>query len=229
MRNEHGLLLWDVDGTLLDAHGRARSAWESAFFQAWNIPHALSGIELRGATDSRVMRLVHAQHHLNPADRLGVFKQAYRRTLLSNLHAVPPTPTAGAAAFIARMQQMGWLQAVATGNFYVGANWKLRKAGLRQYFTWGAYAEQAEERADILRVALNRVIRRTHLTPQTIVVVGDTAHDVAAAHTVGAPCVGVAQNPRQAWDLEQCGADLVVENFTDSDRIVRWLTLGRKD
>ena len=50
------VLLFDVDGTLLEAAGGGRRALEAAFQQVFDRPDALDHVDFRGMTDARILR-----------------------------------------------------------------------------------------------------------------------------------------------------------------------------
>ena len=50
------VLLFDIDGTLLDAAGGGRRALQAAFRQVYGSPDALDRVDLRGMTDAQITR-----------------------------------------------------------------------------------------------------------------------------------------------------------------------------
>ena len=52
--------------------------------------------------------------------------------------------------------------------------------------------------------------------PADVLVVGDTPHDVACAHAVGAVAVGVATGGFTVDQLRDCGAAVVFETLEDT-------------
>jgi len=61
--------------------------------------------------------------------------------------------------------------------------------------------------------------------PADTVLVGDTPLDVDAAHAAGARIVAVATGPYTARELEQAGADTVLDDLTDLDALLTGLGL----
>ena len=53
-----------------------------------------------------------------------------------------------------------------------------------------------------------------------VVVVGDTPHDVSAAHANGAFAIAVATGRDSMLDLESAGADAVLGDLSDTHRVV---------
>ena len=59
------------------------------------------------------------------------------------------------------------------------------------------------------------VVSGGSVTPDQAFVVGDTPHDVAAAHAAGVPCVGVASHHYTAEQRRAGGADWVIDSLAE--------------
>jgi len=53
-----------------------------------------------------------------------------------------------------------------------------------------------------------------------VVVIGDTPHDIDCGRAAGARTIAVATGPFSADALRAYGADIVLENLADTDRVV---------
>jgi phosphoglycolate phosphatase-like HAD superfamily hydrolase len=87
----------------------------------------------------------------------------------------------------------------------------------------GAYADDGTDRAALVPIAQKRATERyRHLfTRDNTVVIGDTSHDIAAAHKGGAAIVAVASGNDSADDLRKSGADTVLPDLSDTSAVVR--------
>ena len=56
----------------------------------------------------------------------------------------------------------------------------------------GGFANHGHARVDIAQYVINRLARKKCLRLEDVVVIGDTQHDITAAHAVGARAVAVA-------------------------------------
>jgi len=63
-------------------------------------------------------------------------------------------------------------------------------------------------------------LRGVAFDPTEIVLVGDTPLDVAAALEGGARAVGVATGPYDTDELRHAGADAVLEDLSDLERVL---------
>ena len=59
---------------------------------------------------------------------------------------------------------------------------------------------------------ISRAMERMNAAPGETVLVGDTKYDVAGAHRIGIPCIGVRWGYAAAGELEEAGADAIVED-----------------
>jgi phosphoglycolate phosphatase-like HAD superfamily hydrolase len=109
---------------------------------------------------------------------------------------------------------------LATGNLEKGAQLKLQSVGLHQHFRFGGYADDGEDRVEIVRAAWRRA---QALGATEAVVIDDAVKGVLAARAVGLPVVGVCTGRRDAAfdpvrELAAAGADFVVPDFSDAER-----------
>ncbi len=112
-----------------------------------------------------------------------------------------------------------------TGNIAQGARLKLGSAGLESHFAMGSYGSDSEDRDELPAVALVRA-RETwgvEFDPGDVVVVGDTPRDVTCGQVVGARTVAVATGHFDARALADAGADSVLEDLSETRRVVEIL------
>jgi phosphoglycolate phosphatase-like HAD superfamily hydrolase len=111
--------------------------------------------------------------------------------------------------------------ALLTGNFAAGARVKLEHFGLWRYFPCGAFAEDAPDRNGLFGPAVERVLAcgGPAVTPDEVVVVGDTPHDIAVAAAAGARSVAVATGSYDSDALRAAGADAVLDDLSDMQSV----------
>lgn len=212
------LVLWDIDHTLMATRGLGGELWAEAFWQ-------VTGVALReqasvtGSTERVILRETARLHGIpynddlfvRFADALGVLHVRRAAELRERGHALP-----GAAAVLAALEERGARQSVVTGNIRQAAEVKLAVFGLDTYMRLddGAYAEDGESRPQLLRAAL----KRSAVSPQGAVFLGDTPADVAGGREAGVRVVAVATGRTSASELRNAGADIVLNELSDTDR-----------
>jgi phosphoglycolate phosphatase-like HAD superfamily hydrolase len=87
-------------------------------------------------------------------------------------------------------------------------------------FESGAYGSDPHDaRSDLVAVARVRARVKYGAEPTGTVLVGDTPLDVRAAHDAGARGVAVATGPYGVDELRESGADAVLEDLRDTERV----------
>jgi phosphoglycolate phosphatase-like HAD superfamily hydrolase len=198
------LYLFDIDGTLLDAHGAGRAALDDAMHALHGVATASAGVRFGGRTDPSIVEEMFAARlgrAPTVAEREAVL-DAYVARLPAELAARGVVVLAGAIAALDYLADRAAL-GVATGNIRAGAHAKLAAAGLADRFALGGYGCDSPLRPELVATA----IRRAGAVDE-VIVVGDTIHDIAAARACGAVAVAVATGADPAERLAHADAVL---------------------
>ncbi len=207
------LYLFDIDGTLLDAHGSGRGSFDEVMHAQFGVTDASAGIRYGGKTDHAIIeeifqaRLGRSATHEERANFLG----AYVPRLTAKLATVGVKVLAGAVAaldWLAPRARLG----VATGNIREGAEAKLAAAGLAGRFELGGYGCDSAVRAELVARAIARAGARAGEFDE-VIVVGDTVHDISAARACNATVCAVATGSDPVEALGH--ADVVFRSLTE--------------
>jgi phosphoglycolate phosphatase-like HAD superfamily hydrolase len=214
------LLLFDIDGTLVQSGGAGRRALERAFEDLFQISGAMTGVRLHGGTDpvivERAMTL-HLGREPSPTevDRvldayLGHLELEIERS--RSLYRVMP----GVLELLARAEAAGCTIGLATGNVEAGARMKLEPGDLWRRFSFGGYGSDSGDRAELVRrgIARGRAIAGD-VPPHRTFVIGDTELDVLAARAAGARAIGVLAGSAAPEALAGSKPDALVETLAD--------------
>ncbi len=213
-------VLFDVDGTLISSGGAGAASWRLAFAELYGVPAEIGKYTDAGMTEpdvaSRTFRNVIGH---DPS------AQELARVMSTRLHYLPRTVAEsksfrvlpGVRETLDRLHEAGCLLGITTGGVEAAAHIKLARADLSHYFCFGGYGSDSTDRIELTRRALERagVLLGERLEPREVLVVGDTPHDVDAAHGVGAPAVGVATGHYSREELRDAGADYVLRSLED--------------
>jgi phosphoglycolate phosphatase-like HAD superfamily hydrolase len=208
------LVLFDIDGTLLDVRGAGRRAFADALRETFGVEDDLHHIRFAGATDRGVLRQLRERHGLALQDEPAFFR-AMERTLSAALIGEPPHVYEGVHACLARLSSSkDVVLGLVTGNALGCAHVKLERAGLdRSIFDVGGYGDEHEDRDVLARLAKERAERARGHTFTRVVLVGDTPSDVRAAHAVRGVAVAVTTGHYDRQALVDAGADVVVDDL----------------
>lgn len=221
------LLLWDIDGTLIDSGGAGERALRLALEREFDRQDSLAWLDYFGRTDTWIARKI-LEHHRFPADTAGIrrFLEAYLTAVgeeMANPHArILP----GVEALVKSIATSGHTaQGLLTGNLERGARIKLAHLGLWDFFPFGAYADDSETRNDLGPHALRRasVHHRIDFIAANAIVIGDTPHDIACGKIIGARTVAVATGRYSVDQLRVHAPDALFETLEETSAFLALL------
>ena len=225
------LVLWDIDGTLVDGAGVGREVFLEAFTALTGRapdPHVGAALPLAGRTDPEIALELFARHGIAERD---VDLPAFFQALAAAMAAKAPALRARGRALPGAREALAALaghpevvQSALTGNVRPNAEVKLATFGLDGYldFSVGGYGSDHRRRPELVAVARRRARERYGLdgARDSIVLVGDTPMDVAAAREGGARAVAVASGLYGVEELRRAGADAVLPSLEDTAAVV---------
>lgn len=221
------LVLWDIDGTLVDTAGHGAGAFADAFEVMFG--RAPEGpVPMAGRTDHEIALSILQQNRVDGGEaHLPGMWRALEAALARKRDAIRAEGRAlpGAAqALEALSGHPGVLQSLLTGNIQANAATKLGAFGLERWLDLeiGGYGSDGGVRSELVAVALGRAQAKhgEPLSPQDAVLVGDTPLDVAAARAVGARVVAVASGHSSEDELRAAGPDALLSDLCDTDALV---------
>ena len=223
----HRLVLWDIDQTLIDLRGAGKGWYRQVLADVTG--RAMTRMpDFFGRTERAITAEVLTLHGVEPTEELiqrmwaglAAVSEAALPELAERGLALPGAGTAlaGVAA------RGGALQSLVTGNLREVAWHKLSAFGLHTHldFEIGGYGHLSADRPDLVAYAVDRA-HATHgmrFEPTSVVVIGDTPHDIDAARAHGAVAVGVATGRFGEDALRDAGAQVVLRDLTDTDRVL---------
>ena len=221
------LILWDIDHTLIDTRGIGEELSGEAFERTTGQPMVRQA-RIDGITEAVIFRETAKLHGLNPtrADFERFARELTDRHLarLGDLQRTGQALSGAAAALEAFASNNGVVQTAVTGNVRPVAEIKLRAFGLDHYIDWpaGGYGEDADERPDLVRLAMRRTSARygADIARNDTVIVGDTPADVAAALDADVPVIAVASGKFTQEELRDAGAECTLADLADTKAFV---------
>jgi phosphoglycolate phosphatase len=226
------IILFDIDGTLVLTGGAGVRGMARAFEQLFSVPNAFQTIDVPGRTDAWILSTALTLHRVpwEQAD-LTRFRDLYLGHLHEELQRPGPRKQTmpGVGLLLDALQRRDDVYlALLTGNYEEAARLKLEYFDLWRYFHCGAFGDEAPDRNGLVPKALIRIREcgGPMVAPGDVVVIGDTPHDVACAAAAGARSLAVATGSFDADVLRAAGADIVLEDLSDVDAVLRALGLA---
>jgi phosphoglycolate phosphatase-like HAD superfamily hydrolase len=224
---EEVLVLFDIDGTLIYSGGAGVRALNLALRDLTGIPEGFAAVDCAGKTDPQIIREGFRHWRLSLDDgMMGRFIDRYLHHLSREVRRGLGHVKPGVWSLLRSLKAMeGVHLGLLTGNLEPGARIKLEPFGLNPFFPFGAFGSDHEDRNRLLPVAVERLKERQGRTVAfpACVVIGDTPRDILCARVHGARSLAVATGPYSVEELEESGADLVVPDFRESEKILRWI------
>jgi phosphoglycolate phosphatase-like HAD superfamily hydrolase len=217
------LVLWDIDGTLVDSAGHGRWAFQEAFEAV--VGRTPEPVEFAGRTDHEIaLAMLGGERDRLPRvlEELAGTLEARKDAMRADGYAYPGV-TEVLAALDAREDVV---QSLLTGNIETNAAVKLSAFGLERWmdFEVGAYgSDPHDRRSDLVAVARARAAAK-YGEPAGAVLVGDTPLDVRAAQEAGARAVAVATGFAEREALVASGPDALLEDLADTAAAVAAIT-----
>lgn len=228
------LFLFDIDGTILRGGTVVhRAAFAHAFQKVYDLALTLDRVKAAGRTDTWLLVEPLRRSGMSDADiwaRMPLAFTVMAEYVEEHLADLRGSVLPGVPEVLARLQEMGFLLGLLTGNLSRIACAKMEQAGLAHYFSTGGFGEESMNRPDLVPVALAHAVQTfgLPLNAGQAVLIGDTPLDVEAGQEHGALTCGVATGRFSADVLRVAGARLVLESLADYDRAVEELVrIGR--
>jgi phosphoglycolate phosphatase len=230
------LVLFDIDGTLLSTDGAARRAFRRAMLDVYGATGPIDGHDFGGKTDPQIARELLRLHGLEDAAidaGLARLWAGYLDELSRELDRPGQRSRLmpGVAELVDALEERaaaGVVLGLLTGNIRAGAELKLRSVGLHGRFPVGAFGSDSERRDELPAVAVRRARDYSghSFGGRDVVVIGDTPADVTCGRSLGVTAVAVATGRFPADALRDAGADVVLQDLSDTTGILDIL-LGR--
>ncbi len=220
------LVLFDIDGTLIDSGGAGTRSLNRAFQELFSLEDAFHGIRMAGKTDSEIIKEGLLKHDLAIDGNLDAVVSMYLKNLQKEIHNDRKHVKPGVHGLLEKLSFKSNVGlGLLTGNLEPGARIKLRPFNLNRYFLTGAFGSDDVDRNNLLPIAVKRFeeLFKKRVAINECIIVGDTPRDVECTHIYQAFCIGVATGSYSFEELVEAGADYVVRDLSDHPELLEFL------
>lgn len=131
----------------------------------------------------------------------------------------------GAIDLLSELKARNIPMGLLTGNMEKIGWEKLKRAGIMDYFSFGAFGSMAFKRVDLIKIAAEKAAevldREVHT--HELVIIGDSPLDIACARDGGIPVIAVGAGHFKSHELSH--ADLTIESLEEKDKVLKFLNL----
>jgi phosphoglycolate phosphatase len=218
------LLLWDIDGTLINSGAAGHHAIARATAERFGGSGDLEGVEIAGRTDTSIARQVlekYGEPVTNESVRL--FLTLYLELLAEELPRRQGRVLPGVLDLLQRSaSQSDSTLGLLTGNLERGARLKLEHYRIWHFFGFGAFADDHQDRNQLGPFALSRALKGTGIDfpASQVDVIGDTGHDIACGKAIGARTVAVATGSWPKERLAPYNPDFLFDDLSNVDEVI---------
>ena len=215
------LVLFDVDCTMVDAHGAGGRAMFRAMADVYGVRGELDGYSFHGRTDPAIIvDLATRWGAPEPAvrDGLPACLERYVVCLREELRAGDVEVLPGVHELITTLAgDPRVLLGVLTGNVDGGLDQKLAPTGLLPLFEVRATGSDSALRPELAALAVERAARLTghRYEGKEVVVIGDTPADILCGADLGVRTIAVATGRHTVTELAEHAPDHVFADLSD--------------
>lgn len=219
------LLIFDVDGTLINSGGAGLRALNRAFKLLYNVEDAMGVVNPHGQTDIAIVEEIFVKKILRkPQD------EEVRKVLKYYVTFLKEEVTASQGYRVLDgvkdtleylYSSNGFVLSLGTGNVQEGARIKLERGDLNKYFPFGGFGDDDRERWKILRKAYDRCVELHGMAPDAVFIIGDTPLDIKAGKTAGFKTIGVASSIYSMEELTKFEPDFVINRMDELFEVLR--------
>ncbi len=219
------LLIFDVDGTLINSGGAGLRALNRAFKLLYNVEDAMGVVNPHGQTDIAIVEEIFVKKILRKPQDDEVRKVLqYYVTFLKEEVAT----SQGYRVLDGVKETLEYLHSsnrfvlsLGTGNVQEGARIKLGRGDLNKYFPFGGFGDDDRERWKILRKAYDRCFELQRKVPDAVFIIGDTPLDIKAGKSAGFKTIGVASSIYPMEELSKFEPDFVINRMDELFEVLR--------
>jgi phosphoglycolate phosphatase len=228
MTNNKRLLLFDIDGTLVNTGGAGIHALKIVIKNRYGTDDDLGDIEIAGKTDSNITADILKKYNVaQTAGNIDSFLNEYVDLLRNLLPKLDGRVLPGIREILTRMKvKPDRVLGLLTGNVERGAKLKLQRYDLWDFFEFGAFADDHHDRNQLGQFARARAQEKHghEFDAARIDVIGDTGHDIACGKVFGARTIAVATGGWSRQKLSALQPDFLFDDLSNVDEVIR--TLG---
>ena len=223
-------LLFDIDGTLVNAQGMGSRVFEAAIRQVTGKTLPMDTVDWMGRTDTDIILCileVEGYSEMEAQSMLpGIFRH-YRENFEDYAQQYPErfVRFPGVLELLEALQDQSL--GLLTGNLPESAEVKLAMAGIGHFFPKGigGFGSERRKRSELVPLALDKMKQHYRVEQFSEVwVIGDSHRDILCGKENGTKTLAVATGRQSLEELKRYDPDIAVPDFSDFESLLPSLT-----
>ncbi|MDP6456007.1 MAG: haloacid dehalogenase-like hydrolase [Candidatus Marinimicrobia bacterium] len=222
------LILFDIDGTLLDPGTLARELMDEVVTDVVGQSPELQVTDVAGFTDPVIIRTALTKLGRTDGEISAIVDDILHQYLQRLRKKYPeyekPRLYDDAMPLVTACKSRGWCVGLLSGNIREAAEVKLKRFGIWKEFAFGVFGDDAVSRDDLLWVAREHAwdTLAQAYTYDRMVLVGDTPNDARIADENGVSSLIVCRRPEWKRKIEEHNPTWLVNSFDNVGKIIEW-------
>jgi len=220
------LLIWDIDGTLIDCMGSGRRAMDKTFHKLFGIENGFQNIKMAGRLDWQIVNDAIKHHSIENFD-IDIFFKEYEKILKDELKSnqcgkILP----GILEILENTSgKENIYHVLGTGNCQEGAKLKLSHLGIDTYFKLGGFGNNNLKRWQMIEKVIREAKEyfNVNFSPKDIYVIGDTVFDIECGKKLGVKSIAVATGSCEYEVLAKSSPDYIFKNFERASEFINFI------
>lgn len=219
------LTLFDIDYTLTVGFDADSIAFDESLKNVYGLDVSDDPIDFIGKTHMQIATEILSKHGF---DQFTIKSKLHKSMdyMVSRYNELADSyhieALGGTKELLSALREKGVLLGLITGNVEGIAWGKVNRAGLGDYFKFGAFGSDDMERSNLIRIAIRKAEEGYgFIFHNNVFVLGDSPRDISAGRKVGVKTIGVTTGIFSRQQLLDSGADYVVKNLLDTNKILK--------
>ena len=216
------LLLFDIDGTLVNLHGAGWKALDRAFMDVFGFGCIDFDLDLNGKTDPVIQESIMIAGGREIRELNEQREKLSERYIFHLENFVEQSEKNPVIPFVREFLELSrnnseYISGLLTGNLEKGAYIKIRKWKLDKYFSFGAFGSDSAVRGALVPIAVDRAVKiyNRQFSMREVYVIGDTPLDIKCAKDNNAISVAVATGNYKYEELLAYMPDICLRNLSE--------------
>ena len=221
------IALFDIDGTLVDIFKHHSQVYEKVALEVYDAKVSFDLVKCSGNSIICNMVQVLAAAGISKEQVFEKMPQALESITMHLKHrfssGIEDCVLPGVKQMLSDLKIKQIPIGITTGNSRDVGELILEKAGLIDYFKFGAFADEvanSEDRKYIVNLAIKRAKEVVNSSVRNVFVIGDTPQDILSAKSVNASSIAVATGLHNISELRTYNPTYLFDNFKNYSSVV---------